>query len=79
MIYDYFILYDCFKAIILLYMILKIPFVMSGGNENGKFDDFRNSRKKFLEEVGDDVSKICRSVKGFHVFLHSVPLFPGGQ
>lgn len=29
----------------------------SGGSEDGKFDDFRSLRKKFLEEVGDDVSK----------------------
>lgn len=52
---------------------------MSGGSENAKSDDFRSSRKKFMEEIGDDVSKICRPIQGFHVFLHSVSLFPGGQ
>lgn len=51
---------------------------MSGGSENGKFDDFRGSRQKFLEEIGD-VSKTYRPIPGFRVFLRPVSLFPGGQ
>lgn len=30
---------------------------MSGGSEDGNFDDFRSSSKKLLEEIGDNVSK----------------------
>ena len=59
-------------------MIFKICFeVMSGGSEDGKFDDSGSSQKEFPEEVEMMSARSVRPLRSFHVVLYSVLLFPG--
>lgn len=59
-------------------MILKICFeVMSGGSEDGRFDDLGSSQKEFSEEVVMMSARSVRPLRVFHVVLYSVLLFPG--
>lgn len=59
-------------------MILRICFeVMSGGSEDGKVDDLGSSQKEFPEEMVMMSARSVRPLRGFHVVLYSVLLFPG--